>query len=85
MQNRYSDYDVMKMAAILNFNDHLLCIKISLTRGHFFKYEVQNVQSDSTVYLFLKNMEEPNEDVIKMATIFNLNENLFFQIISFIT
>ena len=30
-----SDYDVMKIATILNFNDHLLCIIKSLILGHF--------------------------------------------------
>ena len=70
------DYDVIKMAAILNFNTNLLCFIISIIVGQFQFYKYQNVENDKYCLLIAKKMAEPNDDVTKMADILNLNENL---------
>ena len=78
-------YDIIKMAAILNLNENLLCIKISLILGQFLNLRFQNVQSEMYYLLiFEKNMAEPNDDVSKMATILDLNKNMFCLIIALI-
>ena len=64
------DYDVIKMATILNNNENLLFIIIVLILGQFLNKRYQNV-----VCKFLKKyMTEPDDDAIKMATILNLNK-----------
>ena len=40
------DYDVIKMAAILNFNTNLRCFIISIIVGRFHFFRYQNVQND---------------------------------------
>ena len=40
------DYDVIKMAAILNFNTNLRCFIISIIVGLFQFFRYQNVQND---------------------------------------
>ena len=70
------DYDVIKMAAILNFNTNLLCFIIPIIVGRFKIFRYQNVQNDKCCLLRSKKMTELNDDVTKMAGILNLNENL---------
>ena len=78
-------YDIIKMAAILNLNENLLCIKISLILGPFLNLRFQNVQSEMYhLLIFEKNMAEPNDDVSKMATILDFNTNMFCLIIALI-
>ena len=50
-----SDYDVIKMAAILNFNANLLCFIISIIVGRFQIFRYQNVQNDKCGLLTAKN------------------------------
>ena len=69
-------YDVIKMAAILNFNTNLRCFIISLIVGRFQFFRHQNVQNDKCCLLTPKHqskMAELNDDVTKMADILNLN------------
>ena len=49
------DYDVIKMAAILNFNSNLFCFIISIIVGrfHFFRYQI--VQNDKCFLRTAKN------------------------------
>ena len=54
------DYDVIKMVAILNYNENLPCIIIPLILGKFSNRRFQKVQS--TLYSLLKKMAEPNND-----------------------
>ena len=70
------NYDVIKMAAILNFNTNLLCFIVSMTVGRFKFFRYQNVQNDKCCILTSKKMAELNDDVTKMADILNLNEKL---------
>ena len=70
------DYDIIKMAAILNFNTNLLCFIISIIMGRFKFFRYQNVQNDKYCLLTSKKMAELNDDVTKMADILNLNEKL---------
>ena len=68
------DYDVIKMAAILNFNTNLLCFIISIKVGRFQIFRFQNVQNDKCCLLTSKTMAELN-DITEMADILNLSEN----------
>ena len=70
------DYDVFKMAAILNVNTDLLCFIITILVGRFQMFRYQNVQNDKCYLLTSKKLVELNDDVTKMADILNLNENL---------
>ena len=70
------DYDVIKMAAILNFDTNLLCFIISIIVGRFQIFRYQNVQNYKYCLLTSKKMAELNDDVTKMTDILNLNENL---------
>ena len=45
------DYDVIKMAAILNFNTKLRCFIISIIVGRFKFFRHQNVQNDKCCLL----------------------------------
>ena len=49
-----SDYNVIKMAAILNFNTNLLCFIISIIVGRFKSFRYQNVQNDKCCLLTCK-------------------------------
>ena len=69
------DYDVIEMAAILNFNTNLFCFIISIIVGRFHFLGIKLFKMISAFYLQLK-MAERNGDVIKMADILNLNKNL---------
>ena len=66
------DYDVIKMAAILNFYTNLLCFIISILVGQIQIFMYQNVKC---FLLTSKTMAELNDDVTKTADL-NLNENL---------
>ena len=68
------DYDVIKMAAILNLNANLLCFIISITAGRFPIFWYQNVQK--CCLLASIKMAELNHDATKTADILNLNENI---------
>ena len=70
------DYDVIKMAAILNFDTNLLCFIISIIVGRFQLLGIKMFKMISTVYSHLRKMAELNDDVTKMTDILNLNENL---------
>ena len=70
------DYDVIKMAAILNFYTNLLCFIICIIVSQFKIFKYQNVQNDKCCLLTSKKIAELNDDVTKMADIMNLNENL---------
>ena len=70
------DYDVIKFAAILNFNTNLRCFIISIIVGRFQFFRHQNVQNDKCCLLTQKQMAELNDDVTNMADILNLVENL---------
>ena len=48
------DYDVIKMAAILNFDTNLLCFIISIIVGRFQIFRYQNVQNDKYCLLTSK-------------------------------
>ena len=69
------NFDVIKMAAILNFNTNLLCFIIYIIVGRFQMFRYQNIQNDKCSLLTSK-MAELNDDITKMAGILNLNENL---------
>ena len=45
------DYDVIKMAAICNFNTNLCCFIISIIVGRFQFFRYQNVQNDKCCLL----------------------------------
>ena len=70
------DYDVIEMAALLNFDTNLLCFIISINVGRFQIFRYQMFKMINTVYSHLRKMAELNDDVTKMADILNLNENL---------
>ena len=70
------DYDVIKMAAILNFNTNLRCFIISIIVGRFQILGIKMFKMISAVYSHLSKMTELNDDVTKMADILILNENL---------
>ena len=70
------DYDVIKMAAILNFNTNLRCFIISILVGRFQFLGIKMIKMISVVYSHQNKMAELNDDVTKMADILNLNENL---------
>ena len=70
------EYDVIKMATILNCNTNLLCFIISIIEGRFQIFRYQNVQKDSCCLLTSNKMAELNDDVTKIANILNLIENL---------
>ena len=70
------DYDVIKMAAILNFNTNLLCFIISIKVGRFQSFRYQKVENDKCCLLTAKKMPELNDDVTKLTDISNLPENL---------
>ena len=55
-----TDYDIIKMAAISNFNTNLLCFIISIKVGRFQSFRYQMFKGKSTS---------------KMADILNLNKN----------
>ena len=48
------DYDVIKMAAILNFNTNLLCFIISIIVDRFQIFKYQNVQNNKCCLLTSK-------------------------------
>ena len=48
------DYDVIKMAANLNFDTNLLCFIISIIMGRFQIFRYQNVQNDNYCLLTSK-------------------------------
>ena len=48
------DYDVIKMAAILNFDTNLPCFIISIIVGRFQIFRYQNVQNDKYCLLTSK-------------------------------
>ena len=70
------DYDVIKMADILNFITNLLCFIMSIIVGRLKIFRYQNAQNDKCCLLTSKKMAKLNDDVTKMADILNLNENL---------
>ena len=67
------DYDVIKMAAMLNLDANLRCFLISIIVGRFQFFRHQN---ESAVYSHHSKMAELNNDVTKMTDILNLNEHL---------
>ena len=75
------DYDAIVMPVILSLNEYLVCIIIALIMGHCFLILGIKIFR-GIVYSLLKNMAIPNDDINKIATILNLNENLFYLIIS---
>ena len=70
------DYDVIKMATILNFNKNLLCFIISIIVGQFQFLGIKMFKMISAVYSHLSKMAKLNDDITKMAVILSLNENL---------
>ena len=64
----------MASSVILNIYENFLCIIMSLILGQLLGLKMSRVIS--TVYSFLKNVEEPNCDEITMETNLNLNETL---------
>ena len=69
------NFDVIKMAVILNSNTNLLCFIKYIIVGRFQMFRYQNIQNDKCSLLTSK-MAELNDDITKMADILNLNENL---------
>ena len=62
------DYDIIKMAAILNFHTSLRCFIISIKVGRFQFLRHQNYQMISTVYSHQRKITELNDDVTKWLT-----------------
>ena len=58
-------YDVIKMAAILNFNTNVLCFMISIIVGRYQILGIKMFKMISAVYSHLK-MAELNDDVTKI-------------------
>ena len=72
------DFDVIKMAFILNINTILLCLIISIIVGRFQNIRYQNVTHWP---LTSKQMTELNNDVNKMVYILNMNDNAYHRYI----
>ena len=62
------DYDVIKMAAILNFNTNLRCFIISIIVGRFQFLGIKMSTMISAVYSHQSKMAELNDDVTKWLT-----------------
>ena len=63
----------------------MFCIIIFLLLGRLLNLSYQNVKIEKYCLLISEtNMAEPNDNVIKMATILNLNKNLLCLIIALI-
>ena len=69
------DNDVIKIAAILNFNTNLCCFIISIIVGRFQILGIKMFKMISAVYSHLSKVAELNDSATKMADILNLNKN----------
>ena len=70
------DYDVIKMATILNFNTNILCFIMTIIVGRFQIFRYKNVQNNKCCLIKSKKMADLNNDVTKRDDTLYLNENI---------